>query len=88
MIEAYSACIPVLMASNGGLAELAEQGISEIFSTDSTIQLTNLLDKYFNGTLQFDYTRFQQVIMQYSESNVTKSYIELYKKIIDSYRYE
>ena len=88
VIEAYSAHIPVLMASNGGLAELAEQGISEIFSTDSTIQLTNLLDKYFNGTLQFDYTRFQQVIMQYSESNVTKSYIELYKKIIDSYRYE
>lgn len=88
VIEAYSACIPVLMASNGGLAELAEQGISEIFSTDSTIQLINLLDKYFNGTLQFDYTRFQQVIMQYSESNVTKSYIELYKKIIDSYRYE
>ena len=88
VIEAYSAHIPVLMASNGGLAELAEQGISEIFSTDSTIQLTNLLDKYFNGTLQFDYTRFQQVITQYSENNVTKSYIELYKKVINSYHYE
>lgn len=88
VIEAYSAHIPVLMANNGGLAELAEQGISEVFPTKSTAPLTNLLDKFFNGTLRFDHNRFQQAITQYTENSVTKAYIELYSKIINSYYHE
>lgn len=88
VIEAYSAHIPVLMANNGGLAELAKQGISEAFPTKSTAPLTNLLDKFFNGTLRFEHNRFQQAIMQYTENSVTGAYIDLYKKVISSYHYE
>lgn len=83
VIEAYSSHIPVLMANNGGLIELAENGISETFSTDSTIPLTNLLNKYFNGSLYFNDTLFQQAIIQYTEDNVIRRYIELYNRLIN-----
>ena len=86
VIEAYSSHIPVLMASNGGLIELAENGISEIFSTDSTNPLTNLLNKYFNGSLYFNDTLFEQVLIQYTEDNVIKRYIELYNQLISKFQ--
>lgn len=83
VIEAYSFQVPVLMAGNGGLVELAEKGISKMFSTESATSLTNLLNEYFCGALHVDYTHFKQVMTQYSENSVTKAYIELYNKILN-----
>lgn len=82
VIEAYSAHIPVLMANNGGLAELAEEGISKLFCTDSTNRLTDLLNDFYNGRLFFDTKAFDPVLLKYTQKNVIEAYLDLYENTI------
>ena len=82
VIEAYHSHIPVFMADNGGLSELAEEGISRLFATDSPGMLASLLAGYFGGEIVFDGSRFDVVVRKYSESKVADAYIGLYGKLL------
>lgn len=82
VIEAYSFHVPVFMADNGGLSELAENGISRLFSTDSINSLTVLLNKYFQNDTSFDYDSFDHVIVKYDQQKITEEYINLYNTVI------
>lgn len=81
VIEAYNSHIPVFMANNGGLSELYVEGVSKLFTTDSPSSLTYLLNKYYNGDIQFDYNKFDEIISHYSEEKITLDYINLYRRL-------
>lgn len=85
VIEAYSAHVPVLMANNGGLAELVEDGISKLFTTDSKDTLTKLLNEFFEGKLHFDTRAFDSVSFKYTQRTVIGAYLDLYEKTIKSH---
>jgi len=84
VIEAYSFHVPVFMADNGGLSELAENGISRLFSTDSINSLIVLLNKYFQNDVNFDYNLFDNVTVKYDQQKITEEYINLYNMVIEN----
>lgn len=83
VIEAYSHHVPVFMSNNGGLKELAEQGLSRSFSTDSFDDLTILFNKYFQEEALFNYDLFDNAVLKYNQHKVTEDYINLYSSIIN-----
>lgn len=82
VIEAYAAHCPVLLANNGGLAELQRDGISWAFSTDSPDELTSLLNRFAQGELTIRSEAFDNVMCEFDEVAVAQSYIELFQSLI------
>lgn len=82
VIEAYSAHCPVLVARNGGLAELVENNMSYSFSTKDKEELKNLLNSFFNKNLNFKKDNYPNTILKYSEEEMVNRYIEIYKQLI------
>lgn len=83
VIEAYSFHVPVLMANNGGLAELVESGISRSFSTAHGISsLISLLNDFFNDRMKVNDDMFDKVLRKYSNDKTLESYIALYTCLI------
>lgn len=84
VIEAFSYHKPVLLAANGGLAELVHDGLSKSFSTDNPKELTALLNEYFSGKLVFKEGTFDDVLNLYSEKTIISSYLDLFENILDT----
>lgn len=83
VIEAYSFHVPVLMANNGGLAELVESGISRSFFTHGTSSLTALLNDFFNNRMKVNDDMFDKVLRKYSSDKISGSYMELYNTFVN-----
>lgn len=87
VIEAYNNHVPVLLANNGGLPELAEEGISRVFDTESVNPLASLLGAYLKGELSFDESRFDDAVRKYTEEAVVGSYLKLYLDLKSSFTF-
>lgn len=82
VIEAYAAHCPVLLANNGGLAELQRDGISWAFSTDSPDELASLLDRFAREELIVQPERFDEAMRDFDESSVAQAYIDLFQSLV------
>ena len=81
VIEAYAAHCPVLLANNGGLAELQRDGISWAFPTDFPAELVSLLDRFGQGELAVREEAFDDVMRDFDETTVAQSYIDLFQSL-------
>lgn len=82
VIEAYAAHCPVLLANNGGLAELQRDGISWAFSTDSPDELTSLLDRFARGELIICPEMFDEAMHDFDELTVAQAYVDVFRLLI------
>lgn len=83
VIEAYAARVPVLISGNGGLRELAVDGLSKQFSTNDIDSLVTLLELHFCGKLVFNDAHFDNILSFYSEDKVVGNYIKLYSELLN-----
>ena len=85
VIEAISADVPVIAAAHGGITEILNnrnEGI--LFNSNNTDDLKNKLSDYMNGMLSFDFSKKQEFLAQFNQSNIATQYINIFKKIIDN----
>lgn len=86
VVEAICNGVPVIASNKGGIPEILKGRREGVVFTDED-SLCELLAKYMNGTLSFDFSNVSMFKEMYSANYIAKQYEEIYERIVKSYHF-
>lgn len=83
VVESVAAGVPVMASRKGGISEiLKDSKVGLLYDDSNPRELDSLLQKWFNGELEFDLSDKYSFLKNFENTAVAKKYVGVYRSLV------